>query len=172
MGLSHPKETWDWTGWVVPFGGMRWKEVARRVQFLTNIDAPPHSLYLHCGGNDLGKLPIGDLQFAILNTIQFWSGKLQHTRLVWSQILPRMTWRHYGIEKDLEAVRKRLNSATAKAVLTHGGCYIKYPDIKLSQPALFLPDRGPPFALGELYLSQYDKRCFWDICHVQWVCVS
>ena len=69
-------------------------EMTVRVQFLTNIEAPPHYLYLHCVGNDVGNPPAGDLRFEILETIHFLANKFPHTRLVWSQILPRLTWRH------------------------------------------------------------------------------
>ena len=121
-------------------GGMRWAEIDRRVAFLLSINNPPKFLIMHCGGNDMGRLSVGDLRFAIIATMRQLACKLPQTRLVWSQILPRPQWQHQGKGKEREVGRKRINSAAGKEVILLGGCYIKYPDIVIDQSALFLPD--------------------------------
>ena len=94
---------------------------------------------MQCGGNDMGTLSVGDLRFAIIATMRQLACKLPQTRLVWLQILPRPHWQQQGKCKEREVGRKRINSAAGKVILL-GGCYIKYPDIVIGQPALFLPD--------------------------------
>ena len=119
---------------------MRWAEIDRRVAFILTMNNPPKFLIMHCGGNDMGRLSVGDLRFAIIATMRQLACKLPQTRLVWSQILPRPQWQQQGKGKEREVGRKRINSAAGKEVILLGGCYIKYPDIVIGQSALFLPD--------------------------------
>jgi hypothetical protein len=59
-------------------------------------------------------------------------------KIVWSQILPRFSWRYSDNFEAMERSRRRLNNCIASCVLKSGGCYIRYPDLK--HPANFKDD--------------------------------
>jgi hypothetical protein len=59
-------------------------------------------------------------------------------KIVWSQILPRFSWRYSDNFEAMERSRRRLNNCIASCVLKSGGCYIRYPDLK--HTAIFKDD--------------------------------
>ena len=58
---------------------------------------------------------------------------MPETTLIWSQILPRMTWRYSTNTDKMESIRLRLNSSMGVHMIRHGGCFIRYPEIKASE---------------------------------------
>ncbi|KAJ8302082.1 hypothetical protein KUTeg_021069 [Tegillarca granosa] len=75
--------------------GMRWEQVFNKIKHLITFIDPPEFLLLHCGGNDIGSsLKSVELIHLILNTIVKIFKLLPKTRLIWSQILPRLEWRN------------------------------------------------------------------------------
>lgn len=114
-------------------------------------------IVLHCGGNDIGILPLKDLMQLTVNTIRFVAlHKFPGVKLIWSQILPRHNWKYSNNQHAMEKARKRLNSLAAKTVLDLGGAYIKHPQIYLNSRILFhsdgvhLSDRGNAIFLRDI----------------------
>jgi hypothetical protein len=60
------------------------------------------AVIIHCGGNDIGLVPCGELLFHIKFTIAILSSMLPGTSLVWSSILPRMKWRYSENIRNIE----------------------------------------------------------------------
>ena len=54
---------------------------------------------------------------------------MPNTEIIWSQILPRKTWRYSNNTKSMENCRRRLNSSPGRYMVRQD-YYIKYPDIK------------------------------------------
>ena len=88
----------------------------------------------------MGNVKVGYLRNRIKNCINTLSQKIPQTKIVWSQILPRLKWRYSDNMKAMEAARVRINSTIATFVIKNGGHYIKYPDILPSE--LFIQPDG------------------------------
>jgi len=57
LGLSRIGiELW-WEG----YGGMHWFQIKSKVRQMLQMDNAPKMLIVHCGGNDIGFIPISDL---------------------------------------------------------------------------------------------------------------
>ncbi|VDI65752.1 Hypothetical predicted protein [Mytilus galloprovincialis] len=103
------------------------------------------------GGNDLGEIKTGVLR----NRLKHYLKKvLLNTTLVWSQILPRLTWRYSANIDAMDRSRQRINSSLASYIIRHGGHYIRYPDI--SPNSTFICQDG--VHLTDIDLKQNNKN--------------
>lgn len=105
-------------------------DIKKRIMTLLNYEDPPEFLILHVGANDIGGIKIGYLRNHLKIIINWIQRKLPDTIIIWSQILPRAQWRYSPRLEAMEKARYRLNNAVAHHVLSNGGLYIRYPDIK------------------------------------------
>lgn len=136
MGLERLGLALWWQG----YSGLKFTQLKCKLNLLCNINTAPAYLLIHCGGNDIGRLALGDLRNVMKCTITYLSRQLPNTRIIWSQILPRRNWRFSQNCKAMEQGRRRINSALAAVVIKAGGAYIKYPDILCDNSSLFQPD--------------------------------
>ncbi|KAJ8317540.1 hypothetical protein KUTeg_005444 [Tegillarca granosa] len=119
--------------------GMRWEQVFNKIKHLITFIDPPEFLLLHCGGNDIGS-------------------SLKSTRLIWSQILPRLEWRNEVNHRALNKVRVRVNRKIANFVLKNNGFYIKYPELIESNTGCFSKDNVHLSDLGnDLFLFRIQQ---------------
>uniref|UniRef100_K1PR21 SGNH hydrolase-type esterase domain-containing protein n=1 Tax=Magallana gigas TaxID=29159 RepID=K1PR21_MAGGI len=118
--------------WWQGYAGLKFTDLKKKVMYLTRLEEAPDFLVIHCRGNDLGDpdWPLAELIEHMSKSITSLDELLPKTKLVWSQILPRKSYRY---SSDLEAMkrnRKRFNRATACQIQElRGGRYIKHPDI-------------------------------------------
>ena len=129
MGLGRLHASVWWQGKC----GMRWHQLLPTIKTLLRYEDPPEWLVLHCGGNAIGQIPLKQLRAKMLNDVVFLRTSLPNTKLVWSQILPRLEWKAELNHVALEKIRIRLNSMMAYDILSSGGGYIKYPEIRESE---------------------------------------
>ncbi|KAJ8307155.1 hypothetical protein KUTeg_015239 [Tegillarca granosa] len=106
-------------------GGMKWSEVQCKIRHSLKFIDPPNFIILHCGGNDIGECKSKFIYEILLNT-----------KVIWSQILPRLKWRHETTHAAVEKIRRRINSKIATFVLKNGGYYIRYPEIIEQNPRI------------------------------------
>lgn len=121
-------------------GGMRWGQIYNCIKHLLKFEHKPDILVLHCSGNDIGQISTLVLRHQIIRTLKRLKQEMPETFIVWSQVLPRLSWRNENNHNALESARKRLNSYVAKHVIDLGGGYIHYPEISQSSPGLFKED--------------------------------
>ena len=124
--------------------------------------AAPKYIVIHVGGNDLRSTDIKEFKKLIDRDISELANFLPDTVLIWSDILPRISW---GKDVDLaetkriEIKRKRLNRRCRECVISWGGKYIIHRDITPFEPTLFyvdgihLSDRGNDIFLNVLQAS-------------------
>ncbi|XP_069131942.1 uncharacterized protein [Argopecten irradians] len=143
LGLQRMGANIFWQG----YGGLGIQQVESKISLLQSVAENPNILLLHCGGNDLGKIPIAKLRSVFRRVIRFLYSQFPGVKLIFSQILPRLSYRYSDNVTAMEACRCRLNSAVAKDVLGLGGCYLKYPDIKATE-AFFSQDKVHLSELG------------------------
>ena len=107
---------------------------------LSSFEEAPDILVLHCAGNDIGQVPLGDLRYFVKAKLNYIHELFPNTKIVWSEILPRKEWRYSRNLKAMDRSRKRLNSAAATEAIRLGGGYIRYPDLKISNEILWSRD--------------------------------
>ncbi|KAJ8316547.1 hypothetical protein KUTeg_005904 [Tegillarca granosa] len=140
-----------------------YKSYIRIKHLLTMID-PPKFLVLHCSGNDIGSYEKSiELMHRICCTIKVLWHMLPNTKLIWSQILPRLKWRNERNHKAVNKSRVRINSYIAKFMISNGGLYIRYPEIVQSNDGMFDNDKVHLSQLGNdifLYRLQQALQVF------------
>ena len=111
MGLEH-FDLW-WQG----YSGMGIQEVRQKIRTLLLVRNCPNYLVLHCGGNDIGKIKSRQICNFIKAVVSFIQSAMPGTKLVWSQLLPRLSWRYSKNIKAMDKARKRINSFAASLIL-------------------------------------------------------
>ena len=109
--------------------GMRLCNVLELATYMKNFYPLPDLLVLHCGGNDIGFKPMVEVTWEAKTICDQLKSLLPHTILVWSQILPRKSWRYIAMTSVAERSRKRINSCISTYYINRGGRTVKYPDI-------------------------------------------
>ena len=134
---------------------MRWDRMLDGIHDLVNSRGTPDVLVMHCGANDLGELSAYKLRNIICMSFDNLHAQLPNTLLVWSQMLPRLSWREVNNASAMNSARVRVNRAVAAKVLALDGAYIKYPEISVSSHELFEQDG--------VHLSHYGNAIFLNI---------
>uniref|UniRef100_K1QSM1 Uncharacterized protein n=1 Tax=Magallana gigas TaxID=29159 RepID=K1QSM1_MAGGI len=103
------------------------------------LEEAPDFLVIHGGGNDLGDpdWPLAELIEHMSESITSLADLLPKTKLVWSQILPRKSYRYSSDLEAMERNRKRFNRATACQIQDLGGGHILSTQILLGTSTSF-----------------------------------
>ena len=120
-------------------GDMSWGELVPRITLLLQYE-PPKILVIHCGGNSIGIMPLFHLRRQMKEAILKLHRMLPYTKLVWSQILSRLSWRYSNNCKAINMAAVRLNNFAAWLCFKLGGSYIKYPEISWDATGMFAKD--------------------------------
>ena len=149
--------------------GMRVEHLMDTIQEMLHYHLPPYMIVIHCGGNNLGQTTLSFTNYLLKDSIQRISSLMPNTRIVWSQIIPRLQYRGEQNHAKLDKARKRLNSTLAKLCIDLGGGYIRYPLI-FEDPSLFrdkvhLSEQGLSIMLesivnGLFAFCQTDTLCY------------
>ncbi|CAC5361891.1 unnamed protein product [Mytilus coruscus] len=108
-------------------------QLRRQIRIMLKYEDPPKFLVIHVGANDSGNVKTKDLGENLIQAMTFISKDLPDTKIVWSQMLPRLKWRNSNDSKAMEKCRYRVNNAVANYILESGGYYIRYPDISRTE---------------------------------------
>ncbi|MCG8113656.1 MAG: SGNH/GDSL hydrolase family protein [Candidatus Thiodiazotropha taylori] len=137
LGINSKKVVWLGTR------GMRWEQIRQKFQLMMIENPQPAMILIHLGGNDLAFIKQAKLMRAIKRDIQYIASVFPSTQIVWSDILPRKSWR--GVVTTtinlykLDQKRKRINRASHQIVrnFTFGKVIVHEID---TTPGLFKPD--------------------------------
>lgn len=112
-------------------GGMRMDQLKYHIRDLVQFNSSPKYLVLHCGGNDICAVSYTMVRVIVecKQLVRDIMEALPQTTIVWSQILPRLSWRNQTTNYFANKTRTRLNSCISAFVQKNGGKYIRYPDI-------------------------------------------
>ena len=92
-------------------GGLCWESLFDKIfELYQDEKAPPHMLIIHCGANSIGTMSARKLRNYMKYTISQIVELLPQTLIVWSEMLPRISWRYMLSNKSAENERIRLNS--------------------------------------------------------------
>ncbi|CAG2217183.1 unnamed protein product [Mytilus edulis] len=70
--------------------GMVTSQLRRQIRIMKKYEDPPKFLVVHVGANDLGNIKTKDLREKLIQAMTFISKDLPDTKIVWSQMLPRL----------------------------------------------------------------------------------
>lgn len=120
--------------------GLKWEDLEL---YLNNLlhrfnGNAPHALVIHCGGNSIGLQSLKKLQIEMKSLLRKIHTLMPNTLLIWSDILPRQSWRHMLSNIAAENGRQRINCSLGSFVRrVLQGALIMHPDIKPDQTKLF-----------------------------------
>jgi lysophospholipase L1-like esterase len=159
LGLQRLNVSLWWQG----RGGMLIKQLRQQIRTMLKYEDPPAFLVLHISGNDIGDSKVGFFRNEIKDTIRWIMKVLPGTVLVWSQILPRLTWRFSSDNAAMNRCKYRINNSISAFILKQGGCYIRHPDIVpssrlLRDDGVHLTDLG-----SEIFLNNLQGGLEWFI---------
>ena len=120
-------------------GGLTISRVQKHIQTMMQYEDPPNFIMLHVGANDIGNVKFGLIQLQLKSLISWIAKQMQYAKIIFSQLLPRLSWRYSENNSKMEKCRHRINSAIASFIVKNGGYYIHYPDIKADNQFL-VPD--------------------------------
>ncbi|XP_062572705.1 uncharacterized protein LOC134234656 [Saccostrea cucullata] len=148
LGLKRRKYRIFWQG----KGGMKWFDLIPKIKLLLRYESPPKILIIHCGGNDIGKIPLLQLRSNMCSTLKNLEELLPNTTIGWSNILPRISWRFSSNSKSQNLATVRLNNFMNHLVTVNGGFFIKYPEITWDSNEMFSSDGVHLSYIGNCFL--------------------
>lgn len=120
--------------------GMRWYQLSAVCSQLAKASSHPQWLIIHLGGNDLASIPLLELILTMQKDINRFSELFPETCVVWSDILPRATYRGAVSNAKVEKARKSLNNAMRTHMPKINGEVIHHPNIQWDAHHLFRKD--------------------------------
>lgn len=120
--------------------GMRWREFLPLIKRRVLLLGPPSAIVVQLGENDMVSFPCYTLRTVILQDLRELAAMVPNTKLIWSQLLQRRIWWGSPCPASTEKVRKRINSAVGKLVVSLGGCVIPHPRISFKEEVLYRAD--------------------------------
>ena len=104
---------------------------------MVNCFGLPYAVLIHCGGNDIGIEPFGKLLFDMKFMFFVISQMLPGIKIMFSSILPRLSWRYSEDLKAMDDTRKRLNRGLKSSLKKIRYYTIVYADFEDRDPSLF-----------------------------------
>lgn len=120
--------------------GLKWKQLVPLLKHLLTVEERPDFLIIHCGGNSIGMKSTAELIFDMKQDLVEIFRLFHNSVIIWSQILPRLSWRGPIEHAAMERSRRRVNNGIASFILGIGGKYLRYPVITGNDCSFYLPD--------------------------------
>ena len=100
------------------------------------MSPPPELLVLHLGANDIGRLNSWQWFQELEVSITYLRARYPATTLIWSDMLPRATWRYGNGPEGAEKARRRNQRRARLLVSREQGAIIRHPLIKADAQCL------------------------------------
>ena len=139
-----PQQTWPeltsnsvkWYGQ----GGMGWSHFRATMIPLLARQAPPRSIWIHLGSNNLGKIPLRSLIDWSKAELQWLASNSPGSCIIWSDILARRFYTGAQSQVQMENNRKVYNSRMRSFVLANGGKAVRHLSISWDSAGIFRSD--------------------------------
>ena len=102
-------------------------------------DCTPTYLVLHVGANDIGRLDEYNWSREFELSVLYVKARWPTIQLLWSDMIPRLVWRHCQSNQGGEKARRRNQRRARAIILREGGKVIRHPSIQ-ADPAHLLSD--------------------------------
>lgn len=119
--------------------GLRWESVLTVFRREAARGPLPGVIVLHAGGNDLGTVPCRTLMEDIKRDIHVMRREAPGALILWSEIVPRFSWRQARDRRAVDRARIKVNRAVSKFVVETRGMVARHEDLE-NQRALFRGD--------------------------------
>lgn len=122
--------------------GMQWTDLKNELQWIC-LHRVPKMIIIHTGGNNVIGTPMQKMKRLMAKDFSYLFHNLPETLIVWSEILPRLSWKFSTPGSDLEVIdkkRKRFNKLGRQMVHDHPHGHFIIHDITTDTPGLFLQD--------------------------------
>ncbi|XP_072533749.1 uncharacterized protein [Salminus brasiliensis] len=126
LGMDHNTVRIWWKG----VQGMTWQQLLPQLLQLKDNWPRPDVILIHLGGNDLGKTPPEAFLAAVKKDLISMKSIFPECLLVWSNILPRRTWRHSDDRVGVDNTRKAINISVCSIIAELGGSSLAHENIK------------------------------------------
>ncbi|XP_031756771.1 filaggrin-2-like isoform X2 [Xenopus tropicalis] len=108
------------------FPGLKWSGVLSSLFNSVRSGRRPDILIIHAGGNDLGAVPQKQLVATIKQDLDRIRMRFPDIIVVWSEIIPRLVWRHARDARAIEKCRKKVNKLLSPYVRRFGGVVVRH----------------------------------------------
>ena len=108
--------------------GMVWAQLRPLIQYQSMHRSAPAMIVIQLGGNDLSYIGIPELVDNIKSDVKYIQMLYPTSLIVWSDIIPRLSWRDVEIafNKQMDLKRKRINRVGRSGeIIVHVSCEIK-----------------------------------------------
>lgn len=106
--------------------GLRWAQVLSETIEISRVSPAPVILVIHAGGNDLCFIRLAELLTLMRADIDRFMGYFSEIVLVWSEVIPRVTWQGAHDAGAVERARRTLNTRMACFVRSRAGVVIRH----------------------------------------------
>lgn len=121
--------------------GMTWQQLLPQLLQLKDNWPRPDVIILHLGGNDIGKTATEAFLAAVKEDLISVKSIFPECLLVWSEILPRRSWRHSNDSVAVDIMRKAINESICGIMTELGGSSLSHDNIKPGlDTGLYRPD--------------------------------
>ncbi|XP_029525533.1 uncharacterized protein si:dkeyp-121d4.3 isoform X2 [Oncorhynchus nerka] len=121
--------------------GMTWAQLLPQLDQLKIKWPKPDVVILHLGGNDLGTQSPEALMSSVKKDLTSVRSIFPQCRLVWSYILPRMSWRQTEDSEAVDNFRAAINRRVHAIIAELGGTALTHENITCcSDAGLYRPD--------------------------------
>lgn len=90
----------------------------------------PHYIVLHFGANDIGRIDASQWHKALRATVATLQAKYPQSVLIYSDMLPRKTWRYGPSSVAANSARKRFQRRARGIFFKAGGSVIRHPRLE------------------------------------------
>ncbi|KAJ8014279.1 hypothetical protein DPEC_G00038610 [Dallia pectoralis] len=121
--------------------GMTWAQLLPQLDQLKMKWPNPDVVILHLGGNDLGANSPEAFLVSVKKDLTSMRSIFPECLLVWSNILPRTSWRHTNNSEEVDKVRAAINRRIQSTIAELGGTALTHENITCGSGAgLYRPD--------------------------------
>ena len=120
--------------------GMGWNRFRPKMDALLRTEPPPQWLCVLLGSNDLGKKPLHELISCAKMKLMYVTSACAATKIIWSDILPRIEYRGAVSNKEMEVARIHYNRKMRAFVKGLNSKCIKHPGIRWNNPKIYRKD--------------------------------
>jgi hypothetical protein len=83
-------------------GGLTISKVQKHIQTMMQYEDPPNVIMLHVGANCIGNVKLGLIQLQLKSLISWIAKQMPYAKIIFSQLLPRLSWRYSENNSKME----------------------------------------------------------------------
>lgn len=120
--------------------GLRWLQVLPEAIDISRNSRSPVVLVIHAGGNDLCLLRLPELLTLVRADLDRLMGYFQELIIVWSEVVPRVTWQGARDAGAVERARRTFNARMARFVRSRAGVVVRHRQLEGDNRCLMRED--------------------------------